>query len=112
MKKLISVVLCVIIFVSVFSVYGYADSGFLLYKQGTTGILYSSGVWADTIIDGNAFYYPVNSMFKLSADLNSDDTKALITIKDSRGNWSKDTYVSVDILYFYPDHVRIAESVA
>lgn len=112
MKKLISLILCIIIVTSIFSVYVYADRGFILHREKETGVLYPSGVWADTIIDGNSFYYPANSTFRLCADLYSNDTEGLVTIYDSDGNWSEYTYVSVDNLYFFPDHVRIAERVA
>jgi len=110
MKKLISVVLCVLVFTSILSVSAYAEKRFLLHSKGEEGVLYPSGVWAKTTVDGGYFYYPVNSKFKLYDDLDSNDTVGLVTIYDERGNWSEYTYVSVDNLYFFPDHVRIAES--
>lgn len=110
MKKLISTVLCVIIFISILAVSAYADRNFLLHEKGDEGVLYPSGVWANSIVDGRQFYYPVNSKFKLCADLYSDDTAGWVTIYHSEGNWSENTYVSVTNLYFFPDHVRAAES--
>lgn len=107
MKKLISVVLCMIIFASIFSVSAYADSHFILHKKNTEGVLITSGVWANSPTDGNAFYYPENSTFKLLEDLYSDDTSVQVSIFSSKTGWSLPKEVSVDILYFFPDHVRI-----
>lgn len=111
MKKMISVVLCVIIFASIFSVSAYAEGRFLLHKSKTEGVL-THGVWANSQNDGRGYYYPANSIFKLVTDLYSDDSQALITINGGNGNWSENTYVSVDIIYFFPDHVRIIKEAA
>lgn len=108
---MVSIVLCVMIFISIFSVFAYADRGFLLYEKNKEGVL-TTGVWAKTTIDGGNFYYPENSKFLLYEDLYSNDTNTTVVIYNKEGNWSYPISVKVETLYFFPAHVRSIDEVA
>lgn len=110
MKKFISVVLCVIMFISILSLSAYADGDFLLHRKGTEGIL-STGV---KVLDDNGgqITIPKNSSFKLAEDLYSDDTYILVNLYHSELGWLYSRSVCVEFLYFFPDHVRSLEDVA
>ncbi|MGM9541612.1 MAG: hypothetical protein ACI3VD_02865 [Candidatus Limivicinus sp.] len=111
MKKFVSFVLCLILIISLLSITAYADDGFLLHPQGTDGILVS-GLWAtrqNSVGQNVSYYFEYGSPFLLTKDLYSNHTKASIGLYDGSYWYYPD--VSVDNLYFFPDHVRnIGES--
>ncbi len=108
MKKIVSVLLCLILTISMLSMSAYADRGFLLKKSEEAGVLLHDTWVYYYDAGGNKLYdlYPENSTVTLFEDLYSNDYYAVGSIYHSSKGRMETVWVPASAIYFFPDHVR------
>ena len=102
MKKLLSILLCLVLIVSMFSVSAYA-AGVLLHSSGESGVTTQATTagWYNYNGDDTTHYFPASSPFTLIADLYSGDTYAKVSIFDPVDHYRiESTSVRANILSF------------
>lgn len=102
MKKLVSILLCIVLAVSVLSVSAFAAN--IYHSKGDTGYTNqaTTASWKNYNNQWTTHYFPANSTFTLIADLYYGDTSAKVSLFDTVNHYRIESCtVSSSVLEFY-----------